>query len=150
MAYQISVRRVAALPIAAVRARMPVREVPRRFEPMLSQVYAAAKTGAITLDGLNVFVYRDAADGQVDVEFGVGVQGRFSDLGPVVYSETPAGDAITTTHWGEYSDLGQAYDALEAWCAEHKRQFAGPKWERYGHHSDDPATRRTDVYCLLQ
>jgi len=147
--YKVLLERVGARPIAAVRARMPIVDVPRRFGPLLSQVYEAARTGAITLDGLNVFVYRDAADGQVDVEFGVGVAGPFAALGSVVYSETPTGEAVTTTHWGEYSDLGRSYDALKAWCVEHGRRLAGPRWERYGHHSDDPATRRTDVYCLL-
>jgi effector-binding domain-containing protein len=149
MPYEIVVQRVAAHPIAAVKARIPAAEVPRRFGPLLSQVYDAAHAGAIALDGLNVFVYRDAPDGQVDVEFGVGVSGPFGAIGSVVYSQTPAGEAVMTTHWGEYHELGRAYEALKAWCREHGRCLAGPKWERYGHHSDDPATRRTDVYCLL-
>jgi len=27
--------------------------------------------------------------------------------------------------------------------------MAGPRWEVYGHWSDNPATRRTDIFYLL-
>lgn len=60
MTYSISLQRVEPRPFAAVRQSMHIREVPSRFRPFLDQVYAAAKTGAISLDGQNIFVYRAA------------------------------------------------------------------------------------------
>lgn len=151
-AYPVSVASVGARPIAVVRARMGSAEIPKRFVSYLDQVYAAAKSGTIAVDGLNVFVYRDAADGSglLDIEFGVGAKAAFATTGNVVYSATPAGDVATTTHWGDYAALGGAYDALKSWCAEHGRRLAGPKWEVYGHWRDDPAERRTDVFVLLE
>ena len=151
-AYPVSVASVGARPIAVVRARMGSAEIPKRFVSYLDQVYAAAKSGTIAVDGLNVFVYRDAADGSglLDIEFGVGAKAPFATTGNVVYSATPAGDVATTTHWGDYAALGGAYDALKSWCAEHGRRLAGPKWEVYGHWRDDPAERRTDVFVLLE
>jgi hypothetical protein len=44
--------------IAAVRVRLPIRDVPRRFVEFLNQVYAASRAGAIELDGQNIFVCR--------------------------------------------------------------------------------------------
>ncbi len=40
--------------------------------------------------------------------------------------------------------------ALERWCREAGRRPAGVNWEVYGDWDEDPAKRRTDVYCLLQ
>ena len=150
MTYSISVQQVAPRPLAAVRERMSLRDVPSRFRPFLDQVYAAAKGGSIVLDGQNVFVYRASPSGLVDVEFGVGVAGSFSPSGRVVCSDVPGGIVATTTHWGDYGALGAAHDAVVAWCRAEGHTVAGVSWEVYGHWSDDPATRRTDVYHLLQ
>lgn len=147
----VRVEIVAPRAVAAVRARVPVLEVPRRFAGYLDQVYAASRTGAVKLDGQNVFLYHGgaAADGATEVEFGVGVTAPFAPLGPVRYAELPAGEVATTTHWGDYAGLGSAHAAIVAWCRAHGRELAGPRWEVYGHWSDDPAQRRTDVYYLL-
>jgi hypothetical protein len=42
-----------------------------------------------------------------------------------------------------------AHDAIRQWCRDNERQIAGPNWEVYGHWSDDPDQRRTDVFYLL-
>ena len=149
MTYDISVQRMAARPLAIVRERMLMRDVPRFFRPMLDQVYSAAKTNAISLDGQNVFVYRMASAELADVEFGVGVRAPFEPIGRVENSSTPVGDAATTTHWGDYGGLGAAHDAIARWCRAEQRTFAGVTWEVYGHWHDDPPQRRTDVYRLL-
>jgi len=136
--------------IAAVRARLPIADVPRRFGEYLDQVYAASRGGAVRLDGQNIFVYHGAAaDGATEVEFAVGATAPFAPVGPVRYSALPTGEVAATTHWGDYVGLGAAHGAVVAWCRAHGRELAGPRWEVYGHWSDDPAQRRTDVYYLL-
>lgn len=150
MTYSISVQHVAPRPLAVVREHMALRDVPSRFRPFLDQVYAAAKGGSIVLDGQNVFVYRATPSGLADVEFGVGVAGMFSPLGGVVHSDVPGGIVATTTHWGDYGALGAAHEAVVAWCRTEGHTLAGVSWEVYGHWSDDPTTRRTDVFHLLQ
>ena len=138
--------------IAAVRASMAVADVPRRFAEYLNQVYAASRDGGVQLDGQNVFVYHDGTDldGASEIDFGVGVAAPFAPIGPVRYAALPTGEAAATTHWGDYSGLGEAHGAVIAWCREHGRALAGTRWEMYGHWSDDPASRRTDVYYLLR
>jgi GyrI-like small molecule binding protein len=137
--------------VAAVRARLPMADVPRRFAEYLDQVYAASRGGAVRLDGQNIFVYHPGAgpDGATEVAFGVGVTEPFSPVGAVQYSALPTGEVAATTHWGDYGGLGDAHGAVIAWCRAHGRELAGPRWEVYGHWSDDPARRRTDVYYLL-
>lgn len=60
MTCSLPIQRVIPRPIAAVRERMALCDVPSRFAPLLDQVSSTAKGGAIGLDGQNVFVYRAA------------------------------------------------------------------------------------------
>jgi effector-binding domain-containing protein len=148
--YTVTVQLSHPRPTAAVRVRLPVSHVSRRFRDYLNQVYAAARAGAVELDGQNIFVYSGDAEGEADVEFGVGAKRAFEPTGAVTYSATPSGTAATTTHWGDYAELGAAHDAVIRWARSNGRALAGPRWEVYGHWSDDPAARRTDVFYLLR
>jgi hypothetical protein len=100
--------------------------------------------------GHNVVIYRPGAGDELVIDAGVEVDGGFTPRGGVQPVDTPAGEAAAVTHYGDYADLGAAYEALERWCAESGRHPAGVSWEVYGDWSDDPASRRTDVYRLLQ
>jgi hypothetical protein len=129
---------------------MPATQVGAQFRMYLDQVYAAGRDGMVTLDGQNIFVYRDAngATGHLDVEFGVGTKAPFAAAGNVAYALTPGGDVAATTHSGDYRALGDAHAALMAWCGTHQLALAGPRWEVYGHWREG-ITPRTDVYYLL-
>jgi effector-binding domain-containing protein len=148
-AYHVHELVVAARPVAGVRAQVPRGRVGREFGRHLDQVYAAARTGAVHLDGQNIFIYRTATADQLTVDFCVGVTAPFAAVGPVVPLETPHGIAATTTHWGDYGRLGDANAAILAWCRANDRRCAGPSWEVYGHWHADPAQCQTDVYYLL-
>jgi len=79
----------------------------------------------------------------------VEVFGDFVDVADVRHSQTPAGPAVTTAHWGDYSEMAGAYAALERWCVANGRRQTGTSWEVYGDWADDPRQRRTDIYLLL-
>jgi effector-binding domain-containing protein len=149
--YSVSVQTFAPRPIAAVRARLLANQIPVSFKPHLDQVYAARATG-IELDGQNIFVYRSVrgSDGVVDAEFGVGAKAPFTPVGSVVYTQVPAGEVATTTHWGDYAKLRGAHDAVVSWCRANGRTLAGTSWEIYGHWTGNPADQRTDVFYLLE
>ena len=148
--YDIHEVTVAARPVAGVRAQVPRGRVGQEFGRHLDQVYAAARTGAVHLDGQNIFIYRAATAAELTVDFCVGVTAPFAAVGPVVPLETPHGVAAMTTHVGDYGRLGEANAAIVAWCHANHRTLAGPSWEVYGHWNADPAQLRTEVYYLLQ
>ena len=129
---------------------MPASRVAAEFKRYLDQVYAAAKTGAVQLDGQNIFLYRPVADSrsEFEVEFGVGVKAPFAPVGNVQMSALPSGNAATTVHWGDYRELGKAHDAIREWCRANGTALAGPSWEIYGHWQEG-VTPRTDVYYLV-
>lgn len=59
-------------------------------------------------------------------------------------------EVATVAHFGDYADMGGAYQALDQWCAGNERTRTGVSWEVYGDWEDDPARRRTDIFFLLQ
>ena len=146
------VREVVVRPraVAGVRAHVRRGSVASEFRRHLDQVYAAARAGALNLDGQNIFIYRSASGEEMTVDFCVGVTRPFEAVGAVVPMETPHGTAAVTIHAGDYGRIGDANDAILAWCRAQGRRRAGPSWEVYGHWHQDPAKLRTEIYYLLQ
>jgi effector-binding domain-containing protein len=91
-------------------------------------------------------LYRDDVP---HVEVGVELHQPCPLTGRVVASALPAGRAAVTVHRGPYADLASAHRAVLDWCATQGLRPAGPRWEIYGPHRDDPAELRTEVYWLL-
>jgi effector-binding domain-containing protein len=148
--HRVSLQHAAPRTIAAVHARLAANRIPLEFKPYLGQVYAARASG-MQLDGQNVFVYRDASGqpGFVDVEFGVGAAAPVIAIGSVRAVELPVGEVAMTTHRGPYTGLGSAHDAVLAWCREHSRVPAGPRWEVYGHWTEGEVPETDVCYLLL-
>lgn len=140
---------VAARSVAGVRVQVPFGRVAEYFGAALDQVYAAGRAGSINLDGQNIFIYHPAGNGMLTADFCVGTAAPFEAIDEVVWRQTPSGIAATTTHWGDYSGLRRAHDALQAWCREQGLTCSGPSWEVYGHWDADPAKLRTDIYYLV-
>jgi len=148
--YEVHEVSVAARKVAGVRAQVRRGRVAQEFGRHLDQVYAAACTGALKLDGQNIFIYRAASTDELTVDFCVGTTAAFDPVGAVLPLETPSGVAAMVTHHGDYGRLGEANAAILAWCDANNRKRAGPSWEVYGHWHADPAELRTEVYYLLQ
>ncbi len=146
MNYQVEFVTARPTVLAAVRRETPRAALGATIIAGLNTVYAFLKTAPVRSRGINVVIY---LDGQMTIEVGVQVAEAFADAPPVRCITTPAGPAAHTTHWGDYAKLGDANAAIHAWVAAHGRRLAGPSWEVYGHHADEPAQRRTDVYYLL-
>ena len=149
MPYDVALRDESPRSLAVLRERMPPSEIPNRVLPLLTRTYAALKSANIKHDGQNVFVYRPAPDGLVDVDAGVGVAGSFAPTDHLLHVHTPGGVTATVTHWRDYK-LAGAHGAIRTWFAENSRQMAGVSWEVYGHWSDDPAKVRTDIFYLVK
>src|SRR5438270_12084630 len=119
---------------AAMRGATSLAEVPRTILKLLDTVWPVLR-GQHVKTGHNVVLY---FGGLAHIEAGVEVFGDFVDAGSVRHSQTPAGQVVTTAHWGEYSELAGAYAALAGWCAENGRTPTGTSWEVYGDWADEP------------
>jgi effector-binding domain-containing protein len=124
--------------------------IEKQEQPVLSvrrRTPAAGLTGAITQAYQEVFSYLDQlgehpADipftayynmdmQDLDVEIGVAVRRLLPGKGAVHQSVIPAGRQASCVYKGPYSDIGAAYDALDAWINEKGLAPTGVCYEYY-------------------
>ncbi|MGP8001415.1 MAG: GyrI-like domain-containing protein [Streptosporangiaceae bacterium] len=147
MDYQVSVAEVAARPTVVVAAATTWPQFPALWKELLDEVWACLRAGGVTRGCRNVMLYRD---GVPHVEVGVLLDQPVPLTGRVVASALPAGRVAMTVHRGPYPGLAAAHRAVLDWCAAQRLRPAGPRWEVYGPHHDDPAQVWTEVCCLLE
>jgi effector-binding domain-containing protein len=150
MEYDVRLEQVSSRPLAVVRRRASLQELPRVVPAACGTVWNVVRVQRIPGAGRHVAVY---LDGQINLEVGVELESPFAGHGEVIGSSTPAGAVATTVHFGPYGQLHEAHRAIREWCANHGHALAGPNWEIYGHWMDewnsDPSKIRTDVFYLL-
>jgi effector-binding domain-containing protein len=148
--YEISVREESQHLLAAALQRTTFKRISQEIGRLLEPVWALiSEHPGLRTDGHNVAVYWDEA-GEGSIEVGVQVVKTFEAADAVVNSATPRGIVATTAHFGPYSELGLAHQAVRAWCKTKGYELAGPFWEVYGDWSEDPTKLRTDVFYLLK
>jgi len=151
MRYEVVVETVQAELLAAVRARAPVGGVAQVWKPALDQVWVFLRANSDLRPGHNLFLYHHAErrNEPMEIDFGVQVSRRFEPQGNVRCIETPAGEVATTVHVGPYDRLGDAHDAIHAWCAANNRKIGRASLETYGDWNNDPALLETTIKYLL-
>jgi effector-binding domain-containing protein len=147
--YEVIVEFAQPRELAAIREGTTHQRLSADIVRLLGEVWPVLREQGVTT-GHNVVVYRGGDGDTLLVDFGVEVLSPFEDHGRIRHVSTPAGEVAMAAHYGEYSDLGHAWSALEHWCRDNGRSPAGVNWEVYGDWDDDPAKRRTDVYFLLE
>lgn len=150
MEYDVRYENLNSRPLAVVRRCARPQELSKVVPEACGLVWGVLRTHKISGAGRHVAVYYD---GQINLEVGVELDGAFAGVGEVVASGTPAGPVATTTHYGSYGLLHEAYEAIRLWCGANGQTLAGPNWEIYGHWQDewnnDPTKICTEVFCLL-
>ncbi len=149
MISQVEVKTIAAQPMATARGETTKHEIGKNIRRLFDQYYA---NPAPPPRGLNVVYYH--CDGEPD-QFSRGEAmpiecGTLMPENPsAANSSTPSGRVVSVTYFGPYDGMAEPHTALVEYCKQHGLKRAGPFWEVYGHHNDDPAKLRTDVLHLL-
>ena len=147
MSYDVDVVSAQTATMAVARATLPLEQISGKILQLFDLVYAFLETAKVKQAGHNIAVYLNNV---VDLEVGVPVTAPFEDTATVYCSSLPAGRAAHAVHYGPYSELGGAHDAVLQWCEDRGLALTGVSWEIYGHWNDDPSLLRTDVYWLLK
>jgi effector-binding domain-containing protein len=151
MEYDIRLEQANSRPLAVVRRRASVQELPKVVPDACGTVWNVVRAQKITGAGRHIAIYWDDV---INLEVGVELDAPVAGHGEVISSATPAGTVATAVHFGPYQRLGEAHQAIREWCAKHGYAPAGPNWEIYGHWVDewnnDPSKIRTDVFYLLK
>jgi effector-binding domain-containing protein len=146
MEHVVAAARAVQRPTAVLAATTTWQEFPALWSRLLDEVHAGVRWDGEARPGRNVMLYRDDVP---NVEVGVELDKPAQLDGRLIRSELPAGEVAMTVHRGSYAGLAAAHEAVVRWCAEQGLRRAGPRWEIYGHWSEDPAQVETEVYYLL-
>jgi len=146
MTDEVTLRTVEARPTLVVPAHTSWPEFPGLWRSLLDEVWGCLRAAGITRGCPNVMLY---LDDDPHVEIGVLPSRPCPTTGRVVRSALPAGSIATTLHRGPYEYLGDAHEAVHRWCRGQGLALAGPRWEIYGPHRDDPAELTVEVCYLL-
>jgi len=146
MSYEVIAKDVAARPTAVVAATTTWQEYPTLWQELLDEVWACLRAGGVERGCRNIMLYLDDTP---HVEVGVELLVPCPLTGRVVASALPAGEVVMAVHRGSYAGLGEAHQAIHDWSRTQGRNLAGPRWEVYGPHNEDPAKVWTEVYYLL-
>lgn len=147
MGHQVALSDATARPTAVVAATTTWPAFPTLWPELLGEVWACLRAGGVESGCPNVMLYLDDVP---HVEVGVVLPERPCALtGRVVASALPAGPVAVTVHHGPYPGLAAAHRAVADWCRAAGRRPAGPRWEVYGPHRDDPAELTTEISWLL-
>jgi effector-binding domain-containing protein len=149
VSYDVRISHAGPRALAAVRATTTRQRLGADIIGLLDVIWPVLRAQGVRT-GHNVVVYYGGHGGTLAVGVGVEVFSDFAAHGEIQRMSTPSGEVAATAHYGEYSDLGAAYAALEQWCTGNQRRPTGVNWEVYGDWEDDPALRRTEVYFLLE
>jgi effector-binding domain-containing protein len=147
MGHEVTVMDVAARPTAVVTATTTWQAFPALWRELLDEVWTCLRAGGVERGCRNIMLYLDDTP---HVEVGVELLVPCELTGRVVASSLPAGRTAMTVHHGPYAGLGAAHRAVLEWCAEQGFRLAGPRWEIYGPHNDDPTKVWTEVSYLLE
>jgi hypothetical protein len=130
-------------PIAAIRAQMPIRDVPSRFREYLDRGVRCRQDGSNLARRTEHLLYRAAPPNLT--EMNSALERRRRSLQLAAWSTAKSGWRRGDDHaLGDYSLLGPAHQAVVDWCKAEGQRLAGVSWEVYGHWSDDPSKRRTE------
>ena len=151
MKYEVVVETAQVELVAAVQATVSISEIARAWKPALDQVWSFLKQSSELAPGHNLFLYHhpDRRNEPMDIDFGVQVGRPFEREGNVRCIQTPTGEVARTVHVGPYDRLGDAHNAIRAWCAANNRKIAQASWEIYDDWNDDPALLETTIKYLL-
>ena len=151
MPYDVQLgRNVQSCPLAVVRRRVSPGQLAKVVPECCGIVWNAIRLLNVKGVGRHVALH---LDDQINLEVGVELDAPFVGSGEVIGSSLPAGEFATAVHFGPYSELHFAHQAIRDFCASQGCAVAGPNWEIYGHWDDawnsDPSKIRTDVFYLL-
>lgn len=139
-------------PAAAIRAEVPMAELPDVFHRAFGAVAQAVGAQGIAIAGPPFGFYPRMPTDTVTVVAGFPVAGAITADGDVEPFELPGGRVVTGIHVGPYETVAQTYEELLAWTEAEGLTLAEGMWESYlsdPSTEPDPSTWRTLVVWPL-
>lgn len=149
---QVVLETVPSQLIAAVSARVEIKDIMGAWEPALYQVKAyMAEHPDLAASGRHVFLYHHPTQHNqaMLIDFGIEVARAFDDQDAVKCTSTPAGRVATAIHTGPLTSLPQTHKGIHQWCAANGHQIGGFSWETYTWGDGQDPVETVVRYALL-
>jgi len=137
------------MPVLYMRATCSSKEIADTLGRILPKVFASLMDLCVRPVGPPFCRYTAWRGDECDLEGGVLVDGLVSGVGEVEGGEIGGCKAVYTLHQGAYTELHEAYDAMQAWMKDHGKTAAIPPFELYVTDPGkvpDPMQWKTEVF----
>jgi len=139
-------------PSLSIRAVTTAQYLPEIFANGFGEIMQYLQEFKQPIAGRRYAKYYNLDLRNLDVEFGIPIQQRFSGRDSIQASETPAGKAVTCLHIGPHSEVQPYYRALVEWMKDNGYEAAGLAYEVYLNDPEDtpPEKLQTQIYELIR
>lgn len=134
--YEIETRSLEPQETAVVRRGIAADELTSWAAGVFGSVSAHLQRINVPTAGDPFVLYLERGDHN-EVEAGFPVAERVTSKDEVRPSSLPGGPVVTTWHRGHPDDIGDAFEAIEAWLQRQAAEATGPPWVI--HHPDPEA-----------
>lgn len=138
MPYDVESKQVPAVRVVSHTVRTDLKGIADAIGRGFGAAHGAAVAAGHAIVGPPFVVYHQIIDEATagDVEMcapvPAGADGPGDGPGgPVAWKDVPAAEVASTVHRGPYMEVGPAYEALERWIQENRREVVGPPCEIY-------------------
>ncbi len=134
MHYEIHVKQAPPQVVATDRCHTRLSELGNVMHATLGKVASSIEPAAAAQGAPFAVYYNEPfRPDDIDVEMGVPVapDAKIEETRGVHRRELPGGPVAHTLHAGPYARIGEAYEALYAWVAQHGHKRTGPPREIY-------------------
>jgi effector-binding domain-containing protein len=148
MSYEPEIETREVSPTAVIRTTVPLSGIAAALSSIYSEVIAyLSRIGLTPLEAFARYTIHDGGT-RVGMEAGFSTTGPVQPEGRIEAGSLPGGEAATVLHVGPYDQVGDAYEAVEAWLKEKGREPAGHPWEVYLSMPDEVPPRTHVVFPL--
>lgn len=131
MQYEFTEKTLTPQPVLTIKASTTPAEVSSTLAEILPKVWGSLEKSALEMVGPPFTRYHHIGADRIELEGGIPVNRSQLDGEGLNTEMLPAGNAVTTIHWGDYSGLGEAHAAVAKFLAENGKEVAGAPWEIY-------------------
>jgi effector-binding domain-containing protein len=143
MSYEPRIETREPTPTAVVRVTVPMASIAETLGSIFNEVIEhLGRTGGTPVEAFARYtIHEGGAD--ADIEAGFTASGPVRPEGRIEAGTLPGGEVATVMHVGAYDQVGEAYQAVEAWLNEQGRVTVERPWEVYLSMPDEvpPRTR---------
>ena len=151
MSYQIEVVTLKPQPVLVMEEEVAPEELGAALARMLPTVHGYASQQGAVITGMPFMRYLSMSD-KFLIQAGMPVAEPVTGTDDIKADELPGGKAATTVFLGPYHEVGEAWDAINAWREERGMDSTFGGWDIYENDPSevsDPKELRTRLYQPL-